>query len=153
VPTLSIVVTLLERLVLVMLFLPFSVLDKILNFQGAMKQAAEVSKAAAPFLICAGICVELFGSLCIITGFADRLAALVLAGYCGMTALLWKRFWAPGDFWADGAGRSLFWDFLKNFALGSGFLFITFGTGPADVTGFVQHPFSSSHPYSVVGQS
>ncbi len=143
----SIAVTFLERLALVLLFLPFSALDKIMNFRGAEKQAAEFSQAAAPLLIGIGVCVEVFGSLCILTGFADRLAAFVVGGYCGVTALLWKRFWAQGDFWAGGKGRDLFWDFLKNFALGAGFMFITFGTGPADVAGFLRQPFSSSSPY------
>ena len=64
-------------------------------------------------------------SLGVVTGIADRACAFVLAGYCGVTALLWKQFWKPGDFWISntGQGRSLFWDFLKNFALGAG-LFI-----------------------------
>jgi uncharacterized membrane protein YphA (DoxX/SURF4 family) len=34
----------------------------------------------------------------VLTGIADRFAAFVLAGYCGVTALLWKQFWKPGDF-------------------------------------------------------
>jgi putative oxidoreductase len=31
-------------------------------------------------------------SLAVLTGVADRLAALILAGYCLLTALLWKQF-------------------------------------------------------------
>jgi putative oxidoreductase len=38
----------------------------------------------------------------ILTGMADRIVALIMSGYCGVTALLWKRFWKPGDFWAAG---------------------------------------------------
>ncbi len=148
--TLSIAVTFLERLALVLLFLPFSVLDKLLNFRGAEAQAAEISRSAAPLLIVIGLAVELLGSACILAGIGDRLAAFILGGYCGVTAILWKRFWVPGDFWLGGKGRNLFWDFLKNFALGAGFMFITFGTGPADVAGFVQHPLSSSYPYAAV---
>ncbi len=41
-------------------------------------------------------------SVGVLTGIADRAAAFVLAGYCGMTALLWKQFWRPGDFWVTG---------------------------------------------------
>jgi uncharacterized membrane protein YphA (DoxX/SURF4 family) len=75
---------------------------------------------------------------------ADRTCAFVLGGYCGVTALLWKQFWKPGDFWisATGEGRTLFWDFFKNFALGAGFLLITFGTGAASVAYF----FARSEP-------
>jgi putative oxidoreductase len=38
---------------------------------------------------------------------------------------------------------------LKNFALGAGFLLITFGTDVASVAYFLAHPMASSHPYSV----
>ncbi len=144
----GVVVTFLMRLTLCILFLPFSAIDKTVNFKGAEKQAAEISTGLAPALIGVGLFVEIVMPLGILTGVADRLAALILGGYCGVTALLWKQFWRPGDFWSGGKGRDLFWDFLKNFALGAGFLFVTFGTGPADVGSFLGHPFSSSHPYT-----
>ena len=43
---LSMVVVFAARALLVMLFLPFSALDKILNFKQAVGQAAEASRAA-----------------------------------------------------------------------------------------------------------
>ena len=69
-----------------------------------------------------------------------------------MTALLYKRFWAQGDFWADpgGKGRGLFWDFLKNLSLGAGFLLIVVGTDGSGLAPFLAHPFASSHPYRSV---
>ena len=72
-----------------------------------------------------------------------------MAGYCCVTAILWKQFWKPGDFWHAGQsrGRDLFWDFLKNFSLAGGFLLLTFGLGSATVEDFVSNPFASSHPY------
>jgi putative oxidoreductase len=141
------VVTFVLRLTLVALFLPFSALDKAINFRGAERQAAEISAGLAPVLIGLGLFVEIVMPLGILSGVADRFAAFVMGGYCGVTALLWKQFWKPGDFWSGGKGRELFWDFCKNFALGAGFMLITFGTGPADVAGFLSHPFASSHPY------
>ena len=71
-------------------------------------------------------------SLAILTGFADRLAAFILGGYCLVTALLWKQFWATPDFRLQGAsqGREVFWDFLKNLALAGGFLLLAFGNVP-----------------------
>ena len=33
---------------------------------------------------------------------ADRLAAFIMAGYCAATAVLFKQFWQPGDFWHRG---------------------------------------------------
>jgi putative oxidoreductase len=151
--TLSIGLTAAVRIGLILLFLPFSALDKVLNFRGAVGQAREVvsNTTVATGLILVGLFVEVFMSLGVVTGIADRACAFVLAGYCGVTALLWKQFWKPGDFWSsnNGQGRMLFWDFLKNFALGAGFLLITFGTDAASVSRFFAHPLSSSRPYSV----
>jgi putative oxidoreductase len=153
---LSVCVAVAIRIGMVLLFLPFSALDKILNFRGAVAQAREAAPdtTVATALILAGLFVEVFMSLGVITGIADRACAFVLAGYCGVTALIWKQFWKPGDFWSSnsGQGRTLFWDFLKNVALGSGFLLITFGTDAASVSHFPAHPLSSSHPYRVTEQ-
>ncbi|MCJ2012594.1 DoxX family membrane protein [Methylobacterium sp. J-076] len=148
--SLSVAIAFLVRLLLVLLFLPFSALDKILNFRGAVGQAKQAVHATAPavVLILLGLTVEIGMSACILTGVADRAAAFVMAGYCGVTALLWKPFWKPGDFWSGGKGRELFWDFLKNFALAGGFLLITFGTGASTVEGFFGDPLASSHPYA-----
>ena len=152
--TLSIAVALAIRVVLVLLFFPFSTLDKLLNFSGALNQAREAvsNRNVAALLIGAGLFVEVFMSLGVVTGIADRLCAFVLAGYCAVTALLWKQFWKPGDFWssATGKGRTLFWDFLKNFALAAGFLLITFGTDASSIKRFFANPTLSSHPYRVV---
>jgi putative oxidoreductase len=151
--TLSLAITGAVRVVLVLLFLPFSALDKTLNFKGAVRQAQSVAanRTLAAALILTGLAVEVFMSLGVITGVHDRLCAFVLAGYCVVTALLWKPFWKPGDFWssADGRGRTLFWDFLKNFALAGGFLLITFGTDARSTLSFFQHPLSSTKPYTV----
>jgi putative oxidoreductase len=151
--TLSIAVTVALRYLLVILFFPFSALDKILNFRGAVAQAKELVHFDGParLLILAGLFVEIVMPLGILTGVADRLAAFIMAGYCCVTALLWKQFWRPGDFWRPGksAGRELFWDFLKNFSLAGGFLLITFATTASDVHGFFSHPQVSSHPYAV----
>ncbi len=149
---LGLLITLATRYLLVALFFPFSALDKILNFRGAVRQAKEsVRGEALPVaLVLVGLAVEILMPLGILTGTLDRLAAFIMAGYCGVTALLWKRFWAAGDFWSGGKGRELFWDFLKNFALAGGFLMITVGLGADGAQTFLHDPFSSTHPYAVV---
>lgn len=153
---LSIAITLAIRIVLVLLFFPFSAFDKIFNFGGALDQAGEAvsDRAIAMALVFAALFVEIVMSLGVLTGIADRLCAFILAGYCGVTALLWKQFWKPGDFWASpsGKGRGLFWDFLKNFALGAGFLLITFGSSATSVRQFIAHPTWSTDPYRLVKQ-
>ena len=151
--TLSIVVTFAIRLLLVVLFFPFSALDKILNFHGAVAQARQTVKveALAKLFIVGGLCIEIFMPLAILTGVADRPAALVLAGYCCITALLWKQFWKPGDFFHAGQSqaRDLFWDFLKNFSLAGGFLLLAFGTTSQQVSDFFTHPLLSTQSYVV----
>ncbi len=148
------VVALGVRYLLVVLFFPFSALDKLLNFQGAVRQARQMvaSDGLATALIVVGLGVEILMPIAILTGVADRLAAFIMAGYCGVTALLWKQFWAPGDFWRKGAskGRDLFWDFLKNYSLAGGFLLITFGLSSATAPGFLADPLASTHPYTQV---
>jgi putative oxidoreductase len=145
------IVVLLVRCGLVLLFLPFSALDKIFNFSGAVGQASETFSARplAVAAIVAGLGIEIFMSLGIILGIADRLCAFVMAGYCALTALLWKRFWATGDFWAGPAsrGRGLFWDFLKNLSLGAGFLLITVGPTGSGLNHLLHDPFGSTYPY------
>jgi putative oxidoreductase len=148
--TLSILGIFAVRYLLVMLFFPFSALDKIMNFSGAVAQASEIApKSIATGLILVGVTVEILMPLGILTGVADRAAALVLTGYCIVTALLWKQFWKPGDFWQGGnsKGRLLFWDFLKNFSLAGGFLLLVVGTH-GTLGSFLAAPFESSYPYS-----
>ncbi len=150
--TASDIVILIIRYGIVVLFFPASALDKILNFNGAMKQALQVftSRQVAAALILAGLFVELVMPLGILTGIADRLAAFILAGYCAVTAILFKRFWEPGDFWKSGEskGRDLLWDFLKNFSLASGLLLITVGLDGHTWLTFVHQPLASSNPYA-----
>ena len=150
---LSIVIAFGIRLMLVLLFLPFSALDKLLEFNNAVGQAKQAvsSVPGARALIVIGFCVELFMSAGVLTGVADRAAAFILAGYCVVTALLWKQFWRPGDFWSrgDSKARDLFWDFWKNVALAGGFLLISFGTTAATVGQFFAAPLASSQPYAI----
>ena len=145
------------RLLLVLIFLPFSALDKILNHRGAVGQASEAvdSTSIATALIAVGFLVEVIMSVGVVTGIADRAAAFILAGYCGATAIFWKQFWTPGDFWTVGKSRArgLFWDFLKNFALAGGFLLLAFGSDAAGVRRFWNHPLASSHPYDAPAAS
>jgi len=144
--------TFLLRLLLVCLFFPFSALDKILDFDGALAQALGLIKIRwlAVTMLMAGLAVEVLGSLCILTGIADRAAALILAVYCIATAILFKEFWTLHDFWNKGPSQSrdLLWDFLKNLSLAGGILLITFGNGPVSLHAFLANPLASTHPYA-----
>ncbi len=148
---LSIAVEAAVRCLLIALFLPFSALDKCLNFRQAVGQAAQAvaSRHLAQAFVVAGFVIEVVMSLGVLTGIADRLAAFLLGGYCIITALLWKQFWRIADFKLEGPsrGRDTFWDFLKNLALAGGFLLLAFGSDAGRVDAFIRHPFVSSHPY------
>ncbi len=150
---LSIALVFVARLFLVLLFLPFSAVDKVLNTRAAIGQTAEVvgpgSLAKALTLI--AFCVEVLMSFAILTGIADRMAAFILAGYCLTTAIFWKQFWKGPDFALRGKSQSreVFWDFLKNVALAGGFLVLAFGTNVEDVQRVLDHPLASSHPYRI----
>lgn len=150
--TVSDIAILIVRRGIVVLFFPASALEKILNFNGAVKQALQVftSCQVAAALILAGVFVELVMPSGILTGIADRLAAFILAGCCAVTAILFKRFWEPGDFWKsrESKGLDLFWDFLKNLSFASGFRLITVGLDGRSWQTFVHQPFASSHPYA-----
>jgi putative oxidoreductase len=146
------IAALLVRCGMVILFLPFSALDKVLNFDDAVTQAHEVfrPRALAIIVLMTGLAIEVVCTLGVVSGIADRASAFLIAGYCAATALLFKRFWAQGDFWSDpnGKGRGLFWDFLKNLSLGAGFLLLVVGADGSGLRTFVDHPFASTHPYA-----
>lgn len=138
------------RYMLVSLFFPASTLDKIFNYKGAVGQAEQVfSPDIARLMLFAGMGIEVMAPLGILTGRADRAAALTMAAYCMATAVLFKRFWEPDDFWKKGQSqaRELFWDFLKNFSLAAGFLLITFGDRADTMKRFRRNPLGSTHPY------
>ncbi|MEO8779230.1 MAG: DoxX family protein [Rhodanobacter sp.] len=150
----SLIVSFLIRVTLVALFLPFSAMDKLLNTEAAVQQAQSSlhSRGLSWVLVGVALLVEVIMSLAVITGVFDRLAAVILAGYCMVTAALWKQFWKTPDFRLKGPskGRDVFWDFLKNFALAGGFLVLATGGTADGVSHLILHPFSSSHPYRSV---
>ena len=114
------------RICLVVLF-PFSALDKILNWSAAMRQAGSMPWPRA--MLIASIGVELAAPACVVTGWHERFAAFILAGFCVITAVLFHQFWRFPDFWRfkEGEGLQHFWDFLKNFGLVGGLGLIMLG--------------------------
>jgi putative oxidoreductase len=144
----SILAPFIIRVCLVILF-PFSALDKIFNWGGALKQANSGILPGGPILLVLAMSCEIITPVLIVGGWHDRAAAFVLAGYCVVTAILYHNFWAYGDFWTSGEskGRSHFWDFLKNFGLVGGLLAVVLGAPLAPVGSVLGHPLSSSGIY------
>jgi putative oxidoreductase len=137
------------RLSLVVLF-PFSALDKLMDWRGALKQANSSFLPGGAILLVLAMIVEIIAPFMILFGWHDRLAAFLLAGFCAVTALLYHEFWRYGDFWAkgDSVARAHFWDFLKNFGLIGGLMLLVFLSGLSPVEQIAAHPLSSA-PYGM----
>jgi putative oxidoreductase len=122
-------VTTAAKLLLVVLF-PFSALDKVVHWDAALAQAGSSFVPGAPLLLVLAIMVELGAPACIVAGWQERIAGLVLAAFCMVTAVLYHAFWKHRDFWSNAAspGRAHFWDFLKNLGLAGGLLLVALGT-------------------------
>jgi putative oxidoreductase len=144
----SVFAPLVIRICLVVIF-PFSALDKIFNWEGALKQANGGALPGGPKLLLAAILVETVCSILVVAGILDRAAAALLAAYCLVTAVFYHQFWAYGDFFAKGKseGRTHFWDFLKNFGLVGGLGLIVLGAPLAAVEYVATHPLSSTAAY------
>jgi putative oxidoreductase len=116
------------RICLVAMF-PFSAIDKIWHRASALAQTESAGIPGGPMLLAAAIGVEALTPICIVTGWFDRPAALLLAAFCVVTAFLYHPFWAYRDFWSRSdasQGRDHFWQFLKNFGLVGGLLLVVF---------------------------
>ncbi len=114
---------------LVLIF-PFSGLDKVLNWDNALKQATSSFLPGRQVLLVLAMGVEFVTPLCIVGGWQEGPAALLLAAYCVVTAVLYHDFWSHPRFWSPAsAGYPHLWEFLKNFGLVGGLLMVVFGSG------------------------
>ena len=136
-------VPLLAKICLVCMF-PLSAYDKVVHWDEALAQAASGPLPFPALLLMLGILVETMTPVMIVIGWYDRAGAFLLAGFCGVTAVLFHRFWEFPGFWSrDGEGRAHFWDFFKNFGLVGGLLLVVIGGGYAPASQVAHHPFSS----------
>lgn len=118
----------LARVCLVAMF-PFSAADKVIRWRSALAQTRSSGLPGATPMLVAAVAIEAITPLCIVFGVWDRLAAILLAGFCLVTAFLYHPFWKGPDFWSprdDSAAREHFWQFLKNFGLVGGLLLVVF---------------------------
>lgn len=85
--------------------------------------------------------------MCIVTGWHDRAAAFLLAGFCVVTAMLYHQFWRDPAFWRfkEGKGLAHFWDFTKNFGLVSGLGLVVLAPHTGSVSDAFRHPWASSY--------
>ncbi|HUW35629.1 MAG TPA: DoxX family protein, partial [Planctomycetota bacterium] len=119
----------LARIFIVWIF-PFSFLDKVFNWNNALKQATSGALPGGPILLVLAMAVELLTPPMIVFGFYDGIAAFVLAGYCAVTAVVYHNFWTYPRFWSpQSEGYSHVWDFFKNFGLVGGLIFVMYASG------------------------
>ena len=136
------------RVCLVAMF-PFSAIDKAWHWKNALAQAGSDGMPGAKVMLVLAILVEGLTPICIVTGWLDRPAALLLAGFCVVTAFLYHPFWAYSDFFSprdDSVAREHFWQFLKNFGLVGGLLLVVFAGTLKRPVEIVRPATWSAHP-------
>lgn len=115
--------------ILIVLIFPFSGLDKIINRKAALEQANSGILPGGAVLLGLAQIVEFVTPVCIVFNWYAGWAAIILAGYCAITAILYHNFWIYPRFWsADSAGYPHIWDFFKNFAIVGGCIFVILGS-------------------------
>ncbi len=99
--------------VLIAFMFVLSGISKITGYAGtqAYMNSVGVSGSLLPLVIA----LEVLGGLAIIVGWQTRLAALALAGFCIISAVL---------FHFDPSNQGQMINFMKNFAIAGGFLFL-----------------------------
>ncbi len=126
--SLSGAVWLLARISLVAMF-PFSAAEKLWHWRNALAQTNSAGLPGGPALLALAVLVEGLTPCLIVSGWFDRPAALVLAAFCLVTAVLYHPFWRHPDLFSPSAeshGRDHFWEFVKNFGLIGGLILVVF---------------------------
>ena len=137
----------LARIFIVCIF-PFSFLDKIINWENALKQATSSWLPGGPVLLILAMCVELLTPPMIVFGFYAGIAAFILAGYCVITGIVYHAFWTYPRFWQpESEGYPHIWDFFKNFGLVGGLIYVMYAAG------FIQAVGSDVEQLSLLMQS
>src|SRR5579875_1391255 len=116
-------------LVCLVAMFPFSAIDKVWHWKNSLAQTDSAGLPGGRVMLVAAILVEGLTPFLIVVGWFDRPAAVLLAGFCAVTAFLYHPFWKGPDFFSprdDSVAREHFWQFLKNFGLVGGLLLVVF---------------------------
>jgi len=112
-------ITLLGRLLMVYIFLTSGV-GKVFDWQGNVQYMNMRHLPMILVLLVLAAIVELGGSLCLITGFQARVAALIMSVYLAAVTLLFHNYWAFSGMLAATQETH----FRKNLAIIGGLLII-----------------------------
>jgi putative oxidoreductase len=122
------VILLLGRLALAAIFVP-SGYGKFTRLDPFAQSLAARGLPASGLLAIVAACVEFFGGVCVALGLKTRYAALAMAVFTAIAALIAHRFWQLG-----GAARTpQYIQFMKNLAIIGGFLYV-FVAGPGSIS-------------------
>ncbi|HUU25662.1 MAG TPA: DoxX family protein [Methyloceanibacter sp.] len=137
----------LARIFIVWIF-PFSFLDKVFNWDNALKQATSGILPGGAILLVLAMAVELLTPPMIVFGFFDGIAAFILAGYCAVAAVVYHNFWSYPRFWSPSSeGYSHVWDFFKNFGLVGGLIYVMYDAGFIQAVGDdIEKAAALTHP-------
>ncbi|HEY9068088.1 MAG TPA: DoxX family protein [Burkholderiaceae bacterium] len=121
-------VALIGRILLALIFI-LSGVGKIGGFAGTAGYIASKGLPMASVLAALTIVVEIGGGLALATGFLARWAALALAVFSVVAALIFHNFWAvPAD---QAMNQNI--HFMKNIAIAGGMLMV-FAFGPGSLS-------------------
>jgi putative oxidoreductase len=98
-------------------------LAKVLDWSGNVHYMSTRHLPLIPVLLAIAAVIEIGGSICLITGYQARWAALVMFGYTIVLTLLFHNYWAHP---ASGMQET---HFRKNIAIAGGLLALAYG-GP-----------------------
>lgn len=98
-------------------------LAKVLDWSGNVHYMSTRHLPLIPVLLAIAAVIEIGGSICLITGYQARWAALIMFGYTIVLTLLFH------NYWANPAGGMQETHFRKNIAIAGGLLALAYG-GP-----------------------
>jgi putative oxidoreductase len=114
----------LGRLLIAYIFIT-SGLAKVLDWSGNVQYMGTRHLPLIPVLLAIAAVIEIGGSICLITGYQARWAALVMFGYTIVLTLLFHNYWTYSDR-SSGMQET---HFRKNMAIAGGLLALAYG-GP-----------------------
>jgi putative oxidoreductase len=118
------VIPLVGRLLISYIYLTSGV-AKVMDWSGNVTYMSRHHLPLIPFLLAIAAFIEIGGSICLVTGFHARWAALIMFGYTVALTLLLHNYWS---YTGDLAGMQET-HFRKNLAIMGGLLMVTYG-GP-----------------------
>ena len=128
--------TVLAGRILLGLIFVLSGFGKIAGFEGTVGYISSKDLPLPTLLAALSIAVEIGGGLALVVGFFTRQAALVLAGFTLLAALLFHVFWAVPA--AQAMGEQI--NFMKNLSIAGGMLVLAaFGPGSLSVGARIGH--------------